>query len=55
MAVETVSSKIKEIQKVTSSLESNPSFNVNPLSMLLKGVIDAVVMGGIANYEKVCY
>ena len=32
--------------------------NINPLSMLLNGVIDAAVMGGISNYEKVsvlCY
>ena len=27
--------------------------NLNPLSMLLNGVIDAAVMGGISNYEKV--
>ena len=53
MAIETVSSKIKEIQKVTSEIASNPAMNINPLSMLLKGVIDAAVMGGISNYEKV--
>ena len=29
--------------------------NLNPLSMLLNGVIDAAVMGGISNYEKVYY
>lgn len=53
MAIETVSSKIKEIQKVTSDIVADKSRNINPLSMLLKGVIDAAVMGGISNYEKV--
>ncbi len=53
MAIETVSSKIKEIHRVTVDIAGNPALNINPLSMLLKGVIDAAVMGGISNYEKV--
>ena len=54
MAIETVSSKIKEIHRVTVDIAGNPALNINPLSMLLKGVIDAAVMGGISNFEKVC-
>ena len=46
-------SKVNEIQKMTSELSSNSQMSINPLSMLLKGVIDAAVMGGISNYDKV--
>lgn len=28
--------------------------NVNQVSMKLNGILDAAVMGGVANYEKVC-
>ena len=38
---------------MTSELSSNSQMSINPLSMLLKGVIDAAVMGGISNYDKV--
>ena len=44
---------MNEIQKLTNEVVSDSSMNVNPLSMLLNGVIDAAVMGGIANYDKV--
>lgn len=27
---------------------------INPLSMLLNGIVDPAVMGGFAKYEKVC-
>lgn len=53
IARETVKSKVNEIQKMTSELSSNSQMSINPLSMLLKGVIDAAVMGGISNYDKV--
>lgn len=33
--------------------KSNPKSDLNPFTMLLNGVIDAAVMGGITNYEKV--
>ena len=35
--------------------EADKSLNINPLSMLLNGVIDAAVMGGIANYNKIFF
>ena len=53
IATETVASKTREIAHVTNEYSTKLSSNINPLSMLLKGVIDAAVMGGISNYEKV--
>lgn len=29
------------------------SLSVNPLSMMLNGIVDPAVMGGFSNYEKV--
>ena len=40
---------------MTTELSSNSQMSINPLSMLLKGVIDAAVMGGISNYDKVMF
>ncbi len=54
IALETVGSKNREIQTLSSQYSADRSLNINPLSMLLNGVIDAAVMGGITNYEKVC-
>ncbi|XP_019851718.1 PREDICTED: dedicator of cytokinesis protein 2-like isoform X2 [Amphimedon queenslandica] len=55
IARETVRSKVQEIQKMTTELSSNSQMSINPLSMLLKGVIDAAVMGGISNYDKIFF
>lgn len=30
------------------------SLSINPLSMMLSGIVDPAVMGGFSNYEKVC-
>lgn len=32
---------------------NDPNLPINPLSMLLNGIVDPAVMGGFANYEKV--
>ena len=53
IAIETVTTKTREISQLTNEYAAKLSSNINPLSMLLKGVIDAAVMGGISNYEKV--
>ena len=53
LAIQTVESKSKDLRTLTGDVESNPNQSINPLSMLLKGVIDAAVMGGISNYDKV--
>ena len=54
-ALETMRSKNKEIQSMIGRYRADAKANLNPLSMLLNGVIDAAVMGGISNYEKVNY
>ena len=38
---------------MTAQLLVDKTMSINPLSMMLNGVIDAAVMGGISNYEKV--
>ena len=47
--------KNKEIQSMIGLFKADLKANINPLSMLLNGVIDAAVMGGISNYEKVIF
>lgn len=46
-------SKNKELNTLLSQHTADPSLNYNNLSMVLNGTIDAAVMGGYANYEKV--
>ena len=55
IALETVSSKNSEIQTMVDQYKVNPALNINPLSMQLNGVIDAAVMGGVANYDKIFF
>ena len=52
-AVETVESKNKELDRIITNLSSDTTQSINPLSMILNGIIDAAVMGGIAKYEEV--
>ena len=52
-AVETVESKNKELDRIITRLASDRTQSINPLSMILNGIIDAAVMGGIAKYEEV--
>ena len=52
-AVETVESKNKELGRIIARLSADKTQSINPLSMILNGVIDAAVMGGIAKYEEV--
>ena len=52
-ALETLREKNKELVTLINRHKADNSLNPSPLSMLLKGVIDAAVMGGIGNYEKV--
>ena len=55
IAIETVSSKIAEVRALTALHSENASLNINPLSMLLSGLIDAAVGGGIKNYRLVFF
>ncbi|KAJ7386091.1 Dedicator of cytokinesis protein 3 [Desmophyllum pertusum] len=51
-AVETVESKNKELNRIITNLLSDKTQSINPLGMILNGIIDAAVMGGIAKYEE---
>ena len=55
IAIETVSSKTAEVRTLTALHLENRSLNINPLSMLLSGLIDAAVGGGIKNYRIVFF
>eukprot|EP00794_Sanderia_malayensis_P007122 gene7122-7926_t len=50
-AVETISSKNKELAEIVTKFEGYSESNINPLSMVLNGVIDANVNGGISKYQ----
>lgn len=50
-----MSSKISEVRTLTTLHKENSSLNINPLSMLLSGIIDAAVGGGIKNYRLVFF
>ena len=52
-AVETMESKNNELERVITRIQSDLTQSINPLSMILNGIIDAAVMGGIAKYEEV--
>ena len=46
-------SKNRELENTINEFSSSTNKNVNQLAMILKGVIDANVNGGIANYQSV--
>ncbi|XP_065175778.1 dedicator of cytokinesis protein 1-like isoform X2 [Sycon ciliatum] len=50
-AVECIALKNREIRECKTRAEKNAE-QLNPLSMILNGVIDAAVMGGLAVYEE---
>ena len=54
-ALETMESTNKQLRAIIARHKVDPNLNVNPLSMKLQGIIDAAVMGGVSNYEKVRY
>ena len=52
-ALETMESTNKQLRALIARHNVDPNLNINPLSMKLGGIIDAAVMGGVSNYEKV--
>lgn len=53
IAVETMQLTNEKISSMVQRHLSDPNLPINPLSMLLNGIVDPAVMGGFANYEKV--
>lgn len=52
-AIETMKSTNASLRELIISYDADPNLPLHPLSMKLHGIVDAAVMGGIANYEKV--
>ncbi|KAM9462475.1 dedicator of cytokinesis protein 1 isoform 1-T1 [Clarias gariepinus] len=51
-AMETMQLTNEKINNMVQRHLSDPNLPINPLSMLLNGIVDPAVMGGFANYEK---
>ena len=51
-AIETMQLTNDKINSMVQQHLDDPSLPINPLSMLLNGIVDPAVMGGFANYEK---
>ncbi|KAF7204181.1 dedicator of cytokinesis 1 [Nothobranchius furzeri] len=51
-AMETMQLTNEKISSMVQRHLSDPNLPINPLSMLLNGIVDPAVMGGFANYEK---
>lgn len=52
-AIETMEATNTKIKDIVLQHRADSSLALNPLSMLLGGIVDAAVNGGIGNYEKV--
>ncbi|XP_056898957.1 dedicator of cytokinesis protein 2-like [Takifugu flavidus] len=51
-AIETMESTNEKILTMINQYQTDWSLPINPLSMLLNGIVDPAVMGGFAKYEK---
>ncbi|KAM3859327.1 dedicator of cytokinesis protein 1 isoform 8-T8 [Diretmus argenteus] len=51
-AMETMQLTNEKISSMVQRHLNDPNLPINPLSMLLNGIVDPAVMGGFANYEK---
>lgn len=54
-AIETMQLANDKINNMVQQHLNDPNLPINPLSMLLNGIVDPAVMGGFTNYEKVCW
>lgn len=51
--METMQLTNEKINNMVQRHLNDPNLPINPLSMLLNGIVDPAVMGGFTNYEKV--
>uniref|UniRef100_A0A8C3E0E4 Uncharacterized protein n=1 Tax=Corvus moneduloides TaxID=1196302 RepID=A0A8C3E0E4_CORMO len=51
-AIETMMKTNEKIMSEINRHQNDPSLPINPLSMLLNGIVDPAVMGGFVKYEK---
>lgn len=52
-AIEQMKSSNSSLRELIVNHSADPNLPLHTLSMKLNGIVDAAVMGGIANYEKV--
>ena len=52
-AVEQMSNSNTELSNLVLEHTKNPHIDLKPITLKLKGMVDPMVMGGWANYEKV--
>lgn len=52
-AVETMEMANEKLSNLVQQQACDRSLSINPLSMMLSGIVDPAVMGGFSNYEKV--
>ncbi|XP_048457757.1 dedicator of cytokinesis protein 1-like [Rhincodon typus] len=52
-AIETMQASNDKILTMINQHHSDPNLSINPLSMLLNGIVDPAVMGGFAKYETI--
>lgn len=52
-AIETMGQTNEKILTLINQYQCDDALAINPLSMLLNGIVDPAVMGGFAKYEKV--
>uniref|UniRef100_A0A3Q3EY62 Dedicator of cytokinesis 5 n=1 Tax=Labrus bergylta TaxID=56723 RepID=A0A3Q3EY62_9LABR len=51
-AVETMEMANEKLSNLVQQQANDSSLSINPLSMMLSGIVDPAVMGGFSNYEK---
>ncbi|XP_068114977.1 dedicator of cytokinesis protein 1 [Hyperolius riggenbachi] len=51
-AIETMQLTNEKINNMVQQHMNDPNLPINPLSLLLNGIVDPAVMGGFTNYEK---
>lgn len=54
-AIETMEKTNEKLSNLVQQQAYDRSLSVNPLSMMLNGIVDPAVMGGFSNYEKVWF
>ncbi|MEQ2175431.1 hypothetical protein GOODEAATRI_017900, partial [Goodea atripinnis] len=52
-AIETMELANEKLSNLVQQQACDRSLSINPLSMMLSGIVDPAVMGGFSNYEKV--
>ena len=53
VAIDQMTQSTQKLRETVKKYTGNSSLSVNPLSMMVNGMVEAAVMGGIKNYQKV--